>query len=227
MSCEFAAERRKCARLALSLFVGLLPLLPAQGLAGERTTCYPPQHADLPPILDQNYVAARSVLIQSGWQPDFTVARSQMLTTEGYSVGEKWAVDAGFFELETCSGTGMGHCYFVFGDAYGNRLRVVTSGETFPDVPAYPSVSTYRLVCDEEAEASVEAKPAALPHAEPRFDRWAELSQACLSGEDPNQNGGKLGAEETRAACLEAATLLEQLRNDGFCRDPGLGWRHC
>jgi hypothetical protein len=142
------ADCRKRTRFWRPLLVALTVLLPGQSLAAERTTCYPPKHAGLPPILDENYAAARSALLQAGWQPDFTVARSQMLTTEDYSGNEMWAVGAGFFELETCSGTGMGHCYFVFGDAYGNRLRVITSGEMAPDVAAYPSVSTYRLVCE-------------------------------------------------------------------------------
>jgi|GEM_PF-5469616 len=55
---------------------------------------------------------------------------------------------AGFLELEACSGTGLGFCAFLFNDAYGNTLRIVTAGEELQDPPSHAIVQNYKFVCE-------------------------------------------------------------------------------
>lgn len=142
----FPVSRYKRPWLARLFPLGLL-IVSGQSFA-EPAKCYPPRHADLPTILGEAYPQARWSLLRAGWQPDFSVARSPAMTPADYSAAEKWAVESGYFELESCAGTGRGACLFVFGDAYGNRLRVTTEGEMDSTASSYPLVSSYRLVCE-------------------------------------------------------------------------------
>lgn len=90
------------------------------------------------------------MLLKAGWQPFQTIPFNRADEYRQTTVGNGeifWK--RGYFELEDCSGTGLAPCSFLFEDAYGNRLRVVTLGEELVGKPrAYAHVSSYRFVCE-------------------------------------------------------------------------------
>lgn len=72
---------------------------------------------------EMSYAKARKILINSGWQ---AVVRSPNREKFG---SEEYIFDKlGFTEVESCSGTGMGYCRFLFKDLNNRKLVVVTAG---------------------------------------------------------------------------------------------------
>ena len=115
-----------------------------------QATCTPSKHAKLPLILNFTYHKARPKLLKQGWQPYPTIHHNKADTDPNTSYGNGeifWK--KGYWEIEACSGTGLGRCSFLFEDAYGNRLRVTTAGEEYPKQKAYAIVTGYKFVCDE------------------------------------------------------------------------------
>lgn len=112
--------------------------------------CPSRRHAKLPPIAELTYLRARKKLLLAGWQPLQTKSFNQASSDPDIQNGNGplfWK--RGYVELESCSGTGVGACSFLFKDAYGNRLRVTTAGEEVPKEKAYASVTGFRFVCDD------------------------------------------------------------------------------
>ena len=111
--------------------------------------CQPRTHAKLPPIKELVYSKARKKLLAAGWQPfrtkPFNKADEDPDTMSGNGP-IFWK--RGYMELESCSGTGMAACAFLFKDAYGNHLRVTTKGEEMPKEKAYAIVTGFNFVCD-------------------------------------------------------------------------------
>jgi predicted O-methyltransferase YrrM len=71
------------------------------------------------------YDEARKILVDAGWQPfKFPAQTSQ---EQGCSIRAE--ICSKYIETEACSGTGLGYCSFLFADATGKYLRVVTIGE--------------------------------------------------------------------------------------------------
>ena len=86
------------------------------------------------------------MLLAAGWQPIKTKSSN---TDYDISYGNGpvfWR--KGYIELESCSGTGVAACAFLFKDAFGNRLRVTTAGEELPGEKIRARVNGSRFVCD-------------------------------------------------------------------------------
>lgn len=68
-----------------------------------------------------SYAKARKMLIDSGWQLMVGSPNRELFGQEEY-IFKKLK----FYEMETCSGTGMGYCRFLFKDVNKRKLAVVT-----------------------------------------------------------------------------------------------------
>ena len=111
--------------------------------------CQPQKHAKLPRITESTYAKARKKLIAAGWQPFQTKFANEADEDPDIKYGNGalfWK--KGYVEIESCSGTGVAACAFLFKDAYGNRLRVTTAGEELPKEKSYARVTGFRFVCD-------------------------------------------------------------------------------
>ncbi len=89
------------------------------------------------------------MLLAAGWQPLRTKSFNEADTDPDIAYGNGrifWK--RGYVEVESCSGTGVAACAFLFKDAYGNRLRVTTAGEELPKERAYAKVTGFRFVCE-------------------------------------------------------------------------------
>ena len=111
--------------------------------------CNPRRHARLPAITELTYDKARKKLLAAGWQPlqtkSFNGANSDPDIADGNG---RIFWKRGYVEVESCSGTGVAACAFLFKDAYGNRLRVTTAGEELPEQKAHATVTGFKFVCD-------------------------------------------------------------------------------
>ena len=115
----------------------------------QGTPCRPAKHAKLPAITELTYHTARKMLLAAGWQPLRTKPMSATASDPDIANGNGptfWK--KGYVEIESCSGTGVAACSFLFKDAYGNRLRVTTAGEELPKEKAYAHVTGFGFVCD-------------------------------------------------------------------------------
>jgi serine/threonine-protein kinase len=82
----------------------------------------------VPQIYGISYDAARKVLIKRGWLP----AKQHWLhgnSAEVQSGNGPIFWKRGYWELDSCSGTGLAHCLFQFVDPSARVLVVVTEGE--------------------------------------------------------------------------------------------------
>lgn len=123
--------------------------LVAGGASGQGRPCRPRRHARLPAITELTYHKARKRLLAAGWQPLRTKPRNYSGDDPDISYGNGllfWR--KGYLEVESCSGTGVAACAFLFKDAYGNRLRVTTAGEELPKQRAYARVNGFRFACE-------------------------------------------------------------------------------
>lgn len=115
----------------------------------QNKPCRPAKHARLPAITEMTYHKARKRLLAAGWQPLQTKSVNEADSDPDIAYGNGrvfWK--RGYVEVETCSGTGVAACAFLFEDAYGNRLRVSTAGEELPKQKAYARVTGFRFECD-------------------------------------------------------------------------------
>ena len=94
----------------------------------------------VPKIYGATYDAAREILIKEGWQPD------KRPMTHGDSAGVKsgngpifW--EKGYWELDSCSGTGLAQCRFEFIDPSQRILVIITEGEEAEDGEYHAEVS--------------------------------------------------------------------------------------
>jgi hypothetical protein len=115
----------------------------------QNKPCCPGKHARLPAITELSYNKARKRLLTAGWQPLRTKFYNQADTDPDIAYGNGHVFwQRGYVEVEACSGTGVAACSFLFRDAYGNRLRVITEGEELPKEKAYATVTGFRFVCE-------------------------------------------------------------------------------
>jgi hypothetical protein len=120
----------------------------------QKKPCRPDKHAKLPVISELNYHTARKKLLTNGWKPVQTKSFEDANSDPDIAYGNGrifWK--RGYVEVESCSGTGISPCNFLFKDAYGNRLRVTTAGEELPGQKAYATVTGYEFVCDKPEKA--------------------------------------------------------------------------
>lgn len=68
-----------------------------------------------------SYAQARKILIDAGWQALALSSNREHFGGMNYLVNK-----LGYNEVETCSGTGMGFCRFVFINVNGQKLAVIT-----------------------------------------------------------------------------------------------------
>jgi hypothetical protein len=94
----------------------------------------------IPKIYGKTYDEARGILIKEGWQPN---NRHQ---THGDTVDVKsgngpifW--EKGYWELDSCSGTGLAPCRFEFVDPSERILVIITEGEEAEDGEYHATVS--------------------------------------------------------------------------------------
>lgn len=76
-----------------------------------------------------DYAKARALVLRQGWQADTS---NPMHKDEMQASLQKFFIDSGFTEVETCLPTGLGTCTAAFHDAEGRRLYLFT-GEPFED----------------------------------------------------------------------------------------------
>ena len=80
---------------------------------------------------DGPYAQVRAKLIAAGWMPKGRSSPPVMADgSEDFATMPAW--NAGFQEVESCSGTGMNPCTYRFSDKSGNKLKVVGLGEDPP-----------------------------------------------------------------------------------------------
>ena len=130
------------------LTVCIWGLLTGVALAQDQP-CRPVKHAKLPAITELTYHNARKKLLAVGWQPVQTKSFNNTNTDPDIAYGNGsifWK--RGYLEVESCSGTGVATCIFLFKDAYGNRLRVTTAGQEIPIQKIYARVTGFHFVCD-------------------------------------------------------------------------------
>ena len=93
-----------------------------------NNTLPPSGQPAIPKIYGKTYGVARKILIQEGWLPNkhepYHGQESEVQSGNGPIFWKR-----GYWELETCSGTGLAHCLFEFTDPTGRLLEVVTEGE--------------------------------------------------------------------------------------------------
>ena len=112
----------------------------------QRKPCRPARHAKLPAIARLTYLRARRILFAAGWRPLKRKSSASGVDISHANGPFFWR--KGYVELESCSGTGVAACAFLFKDRFGNRLRVTTEGEELPDQKAQARVNGVRFVCD-------------------------------------------------------------------------------
>lgn len=120
----------------LRIAILVLPICPVA--FAQDKPCAPTTHAKLPVITTMPYPSARKALLANGWQP---IQTQSNFPHKDDPIQAYWSI--GYREVMACSGTGLAPCSFLFGDAYGNRLRVSTQGMNAPNA----SVSEYQFIC--------------------------------------------------------------------------------
>ena len=93
-----------------------------------NNTLPPSGQPAIPKIYGKAYGAARKLLIQEGWAPNkrqaFHGEEADVQSGNGPIFWKR-----GYWELDSCSGTGSAFCLFEFTDPTGRLLEVVTEGE--------------------------------------------------------------------------------------------------
>lgn len=136
-------------KLPKFLFLSAIVLSFANLASFAQKPCVPQKHAKLPSIYSLTYHKARPKLLADGWQPFATIHHNKAGQNSDISYGNGaifWK--KGYSEIESCAGTGLAPCSFLFRDAYGNKLRVVTLGEEIPKSKAFARIDNYKFVCD-------------------------------------------------------------------------------
>jgi hypothetical protein len=114
-------------------------------IAQERD-CQPQKHANVPKVINRTYDQARKALIAADWKPVQTKSTSSDPDISGGNGPIFW--ERKYVEVQTCAATGPAPCKFLFKDANGNRLEVITSGEEIPEAKTHAMVTATRFVCD-------------------------------------------------------------------------------
>ena len=93
-----------------------------------NNTLPPSNQPAIPKVYGQTYGVARKLLIKEGWLPNkhepYYGQEAEVQSGNGPIFWKR-----GYWELESCSGTGIAHCLFEFTDPTGRLLEVVTEGE--------------------------------------------------------------------------------------------------
>lgn len=139
------------------IFSIMFLLLPVTAYAEDAPWDHPP-HPDgwygyddaLPDLLNikgLSYHEARPIIMSAGWEPLQTL----QVGTEEFKQGIIFSSDGlkfwgrGYHELQTCTGSGMAYCAFLFQNKNGDRLRIVTKYEEHPESSFFAKVLGYRF----------------------------------------------------------------------------------
>jgi hypothetical protein len=118
---------------------------PTYKIIAESTTSASSQQTLLPkPVIfslkeGKSYTKARKVLMNNRWQPINNYSSLSIYDRKHYVVKK-----LGFYELETCSGTGVGYCNFLF-KGRGKQILVVTTYNNQEEDHGGPKISGWRL----------------------------------------------------------------------------------
>jgi len=86
----------------------------------------------IPKVVGMSYDAARAEVIKAGWQPSKNLEQD-----ENDVYAQDFRKANGFTEVESCTGSGILHCAFLFTDSTSStQIRLVTVGEGMPSVDA-------------------------------------------------------------------------------------------
>jgi hypothetical protein len=108
-------------------------------------------HAAVPAIKGLMYDKARKRLLASGWMPhvlrnkDGSMNLERSVMALGGRPDVYWRL--GYKEVIDCSGGGVAFCFFYFADKFGNRLRVETEGEEWPERAILSVVDHVKVQC--------------------------------------------------------------------------------
>ena len=98
----------------------------------------------IPVINGKPYDVARKLLIKEGWQPNLRHVSYGGEPEVQFGNGPLfWK--KGYWEMETCSGSGLAECLFEFIDPSGRLLTVTTAGEEAEDGKYHASVKFVAL----------------------------------------------------------------------------------
>jgi hypothetical protein len=134
--------------MKIALFAFLVFSLAAGITSAKDKPCQPHRHARIPAIKDLTYHKARKRLLAAGWRPLRTIPFNGADEAHGLNGNGPLFWRRGYVEVESCAGTGYAGCAFLFKDAYGNRLRVNTTGEELPKEKAYATVNGFHFMCE-------------------------------------------------------------------------------
>ncbi|GIU81086.1 MAG: hypothetical protein D6687_00550 [Acidobacteria bacterium] len=141
-------------RTAVKISAIVLAFILASAITlAQNNQCKGQKQAKVPAIKGLTYHKARKKLLAAGWRPLPKKSVSRTKNPEEIDDPDILAGNGpifwqrGYVELESCSGTGLAYCSFLFKDAYGNRLQVVTSGEELPEQRIYAKVNSLKLFC--------------------------------------------------------------------------------
>ncbi|MBV8660264.1 MAG: hypothetical protein JO142_20795 [Burkholderiales bacterium] len=93
----------------------------------------------LPVRVGQPLPQARKALLAAGWQPRPTTLAFPDESLQKELTEPSLLIEAGFVEVEYCSGTGANYCFFNY-IKKGQCLRLVTAGESSPPDHRWASV---------------------------------------------------------------------------------------
>lgn len=85
------------------------------------------------------YATTRKVLMATGWKPVF-----KYRNLSEYDREDNVVKNLHFYEMESCSGTGVGYCNFIFKGKDGKILTITTVGNDETE-GGKPTVSGYRI----------------------------------------------------------------------------------
>ena len=101
---------------------------------------------DLLNIKGLTYHEARPIIIGAGWRPLQTLKVGTEDFKQGATSGNGpkfWK--KGYYELQTCTGSGMAYCAFLFQNKNGDQLRVVTKYEEYEEYSSFAKAVGYRF----------------------------------------------------------------------------------
>ncbi len=107
---------------------------------GQQKPCSPKTHAKSPVVTAITYYAARKALLTGGPASLRTKSRNTAKDDPDIAHGNGRVFSSGgYFKVESCSGTGVAGCAFLFKGAYGNCLGVATAGMAEPKEKVFAS----------------------------------------------------------------------------------------
>lgn len=123
-----------------------------QGVRGQASDSLPQpvtaKHSPIPRLYGVPYPEARSLLLDSGWQPKMR-HWSEGTNPDICGGNGPYFWSQGFHEIVNACPTGVSPCSFGFRDVYGHSLLVFTVGEVIEESLSQAVVTGWRFENDE------------------------------------------------------------------------------